>query len=96
MERRRKKLKILEKIDREYLIDPQSRASWDLGEETFELVDLLVVKFAISHMKPIDRLNPIRVGLATLESWHILYERSPVSNGKYDPDVFFDNFTFKF
>ena len=91
---RRKALKVLEFVKRQYVIDPLSRASWDLGEIEYELVDLDVVQYALRHMRLRDRLNPVRVGLAVLESWQILYEQSPAFDGVCE--IQDDDFEFRF
>lgn len=57
---------------RRYFIDMNSKAIFK--EKNFEITDSEVIAYAISHLKWYDKMNPIRLGHAVLESWHILYE----------------------
>lgn len=52
-----------------YVINKESYATLLDGRT---LSDERVVKFALKHMRIRDWFNPVKVGLATLESWYIL------------------------
>lgn len=52
-----------------YKIDKEAYASLSDGRT---ITDEQAVKFALKHMRFRDWFNPVKVGLAVLESWYIL------------------------